>query len=396
MTGAGALAGLKVIDLSRVLAGPFCAQMLAEHGADVIKVEPPEGDETRGWGPPFKNGDATFYLSVNRSKRTIALDLSLAEGREMLLRLLADADVLIENFKTGTLEKWGISRSVLQDRFPRLVHCTITGFGNDGPWGGMPGYDLFIQAWSGIMSLNGAPESGPNRLGLPFVDLSTGTNAAFGIMLALRQRDVTGRGQHVELALLDIAISQLVPAAQTWFVAGKSQGLSGNTHASIAPYSLHQTGGRSIIIAAGNDRMFRKLCTVLGKPHLADDPRFVTNVVRVANRAALTAELEGTMAGRDGEELALELMASGVGAGAVMSVGDALEHPHVRHRGMVTKAGDDLTLGVPVRLSDTTAVVPTPPPAFAADNAAILAELGFDAAAVAGLIAAGAVVTSRR
>lgn len=393
---AGALAGVKVIDLSRVLAGPFCGQILADHGADVIKVEPPAGDEVRGWGPPFQEGESAFHLSVNRGKRTIALDLTVDEGREVLLRLLEDADVLLENFKSGTLERWGLGfEEVLRARFPKLVHCTITGFGEDGPWGGMPGYDLFIQAWSGMISLNGAPESGPNRLALPFVDLCTGINAAFGIILALRQRDQTGRGQHVEVALFDVALSMLIPAAQIYFISGKPPGLSGNTHGSIAPYSMHQTGGRSIFLAAGSERMFRSLCRVLGKPHLADDPRFLTNAERVANRSALTAELEGCMAGREGEELAMELMENGVGAGAVFSVADALEHAHARHREMVVEFDGQRSLGVPVRLSDAPSPPPMRPPGFGEHNSDILRELGFSDEESAQLHRSGAVVAER-
>jgi len=392
----GALAGLKVVDLSRVLAGPYCAQILADHGAEVVKVEPPAGDETRDWGPPFLDDGSAFYVSVNRGKRTIALDLNIEAGREVLLRLLEDADVLVENFKAGTMERWGLGfETVLRGRFPRLVHCTITGFGTDGPWGGMPGYDLFVQAWSGIISLNGAPESGPNRLGLPFIDLSTGMNAAFGVMLALRQREQSGRGQHVEVALFDVALSMLIPAAQIYFISGKPPGLTGNTHGSISPYSLHRTSGRSIFLAAGSDRMFASLCRVLGKPHLAQDPRFATNKDRVANRAALTDELEGCMAGREGEELALELMGEGVGAGAVFSVADALDHPHAAHREMVVDVAGRKSLGVPVRLSDAPPPAPTAPPGFGADNDALLEELGFTPEEAARLYAGGAVARAR-
>jgi len=265
----------------------------------------------------------------------------------------------------------------------------------DGPWGAMPGYDLFVQAWSGMLSINGNPETGPNRFGLPLVDLSAGMNAAFGIMLALRQREETGRGQHVEVALFDVALSLLVPAAQLYFMSGTSPGLSGNTHGSISPYSLHRTSGRSIFLAAGSERMFRSLCRVLGKPHLADDPRFATNSDRVAHRAALTAELEGCMAGREGEELALELMRAGVGAGAVFSVADALEHPHTEFREMVVEVGGQRSLGVPVRLSDAPTSRALPSPQFGEHNRAILEELGFDAGEIDRLCGTGAVASVR-
>jgi crotonobetainyl-CoA:carnitine CoA-transferase CaiB-like acyl-CoA transferase len=391
----GALSGLKVVDLSRVLAGPYCAQILADHGADVIKVEPPAGDETRDWGPPFREGDAAFYLSVNRNKRTISLDLTQEEGRAVLLRMLQDADVVVENFKAGTMERWGLGYEVLHARFPRLVHCTITGFGVDGPWGAMPGYDLFVQAWSGLISLNGSPESGPNRLGLPFVDLATGMNAAMGVTLALKQRGDTGLGQHVEVALFDTALSALIPAAQLYFISGQSPGLTGNTHGSISPYSLHRTSGRSIFLSAGSNRMFAGLCRVLGKPHLSDDPRFLTNADRVANRADLTAELEGCMEGQDGEALALELMRNGVGAGAVFSVGDALDHPHAQHRNMVVELDGYRGVGQPIRLSDAPAAIHSAPPRFAQHNDDILHELGFTAEEVTRLYDAGAVARCR-
>jgi len=394
-TGGGALAGLKVVDLSRVLAGPYAAQILGDHGGEVIKVEPPAGDEVRDWGPPFDDGETPFHRSVNRNKRTIALDLTREAGREVLLRLLDDADVLVENFRGGTLEGWGIGADVLRDRFPRLVHCTITGFGLDGPWGGLPGYDLFMQAWSGMMSINGAPESGPNRLGLPFIDLTTGMNAAFGIMLALRQRDLTGEGQQVEVALFDTALSMLIPAAQTYLFTGEPPGLSGNTHPAISPYSLHHTAGRSILLAAGNNRMFANLCAVLGKPELASDRRFIDNPARVANRAELTAEIESCMAGRDGEELAIELMRAGVGAGAVFSVGDAIDHPHTRHREMVVDVDGQKALGVPVKLSRSHSPKPTRSPAFGEQNEEILRELGYGNEEIATLGKEGAVVAVR-
>lgn len=219
----GALRGVKVVDLSRVLGGPYCTQILGDHGADVIKIEPPSGDETRGWGPPFReeDGAASYFLGVNRNKRGMALDLRQEAGREVLLRLLADADVLIENFKTGTLEKWGVGRDALAARFPRLIHCRVSGFGADGPLGGLPGYDAILQAMGGIMSVNGEAEGGPMRVGLPVVDMVTGLNAAIGVMMALRDRETTGRGQFVEAALFDSALSLLHPHAPNWFMSGR-------------------------------------------------------------------------------------------------------------------------------------------------------------------------------
>jgi formyl-CoA transferase len=310
----------------------------------------------------------------------------------VLFRLLADADVLVENFKAGTLERWGLGfADVLQARFPRLVHCTITGFGVDGPWGGMPGYDLFVQAWSGMISMNGSIESGPFRISVPLVDLATGTNAALGVMMALRRREATGRGQHVEVALFDVALSLLVPAAQLHFIAGAAPGLAGNRHGSIAPFSLHKTRGRSIFLSAGSDRAFRNLCSILGKPQLGADPRFLTNRDRLDNVEALTAELDDGMAERDGEELALELMAKGVGAGALFTVADALDHPHTEHREMVVDVDGQKTLGVPIRLSESPGSARARPPAFNEHVDDILQELGFSADEAADLQRSNAV-----
>ncbi len=221
----GALTGLKVIDLSRVLGGPFAGQILGDHGADVIKVEPPAGDETRAWGPPFRDETASYFLGLNRNKRGIALDLRRDEGRDALLRLLDGADVLLENFKTGTMEKWGLGYDVLSQKFPGLIHCRVTGFGADGPMGGMPGYDAILQAMGGIMSVNGTPDSGPTRVGLPVVDMVTGLNAVLAITMALHHRHATGQGQFVEAALFDSAISLLHPHAANYALSGRAQAL---------------------------------------------------------------------------------------------------------------------------------------------------------------------------
>jgi formyl-CoA transferase len=319
---AGALAGLKVIDLSRVLGGPYCAQMLADHGADVIKVEPPLGDETRAWGPPFDDeGISAYFAGINRNKRTLALDLTKPAARDALLKLLADADVLIENFKTGTMEKWGLGyEDVLAKKFPRLVHARVTGFGADGPMGGFPGYDAMVQAWAGLVSVNGAPDSGPVRVGVPVVDLSTGMNACMGILMALYERNHSGKGQFVDATLYDSAIALHQPHAPNYFMAGLKPKLYGNSHGNLAPYDNFPTKGRNIVVGAGNDGQFRKLTQLLGKPELADDPRFRTNRDRIANKPALAAELAALTIDRDGEAFANELMANGVPSGAVLEV----------------------------------------------------------------------------
>jgi crotonobetainyl-CoA:carnitine CoA-transferase CaiB-like acyl-CoA transferase len=394
----GALAGLKVIDLSRVLGGPYCGQMLADHGAEVIKVEPPQGDETRLWGPPFdQEGISAYFAGINRNKRTIALDLSKPEGRDVLLKLLAEADVLIDNFKTGTMEKWGIGYAdTLSKKFPRLIHARVSGFGADGPLGGFPGYDAMVQASSGLVSVNGSPESGPVRIGVPVVDLSTGMNACIGILMALYERNRSGKGQFVDATLYDSAIALHQPHAPNYFVAGAKPRLVGNSHGSLAPYSNFPTKGRNIVVGAGNDGQFRKLTQMLGKPELAADPRFKTNKDRVANRPALEAELRALTKDRDGESFAYELMENGVPSGAVMEVPDVMEHPHTKHRGMVWEKDGYRNVGNPVKLSRTPASPRSKPKTFGADTRAVLSEHGYSAAEIDKLVASGMALTEIR
>jgi crotonobetainyl-CoA:carnitine CoA-transferase CaiB-like acyl-CoA transferase len=394
----GALEGLKVIDLSRVLGGPYCGQMLADHGAEVIKIEPPQGDETRTWGPPFdKEGISAYFAGINRNKRKIALDLSKPEGREVLLKLLAEADVLIDNFKTGTMEKWGLGYAdALSKKFPRLVHARVSGFGADGPMGGFPGYDAMVQASSGLVSVNGSAESGPVRIGVPVVDLSTGMNACIGILMALYERNRSGKGQFIDATLYDSAIALHQPHAPNYFVAGMKPKLVGNSHGSLAPYSNFPTRGRNIVVGAGNDGQFRKLCQMLGKPELADDPRFKTNKDRVANKPALEAELRDLTKDRDGESFAVELMQAGVPSGAVLEVPDVMEHPHTKHRGMVWEKDGYRNVGNPVKLSRTPADVRSKPKKFGTDTRAVLAEAGYTAAEIDKLVATGIALTDIR
>ena len=391
----GALDGLKVIDLSRVLGGPYCGQMLADHGAEVIKIEPPQGDETRTWGPPFdKEGISAYFAGINRNKRTIALDLSKPEGREVLLRLLAEADVLIDNFKTGTMEKWGIGyAATLAKKFPRLVHARVSGFGADGPLGGFPGYDAMVQASSGLVSVNGSAESGPVRIGVPVVDLSTGMNATIGIMMALYERNRSGKGQFVDATLYDSAIALHQPHAPNYFTAGQKPKLVGNSHGSLAPYSNFPTKGRNIVVGAGNDGQFRKLTQMLGKPELAQDPRFKTNKDRIAHKPELEAELRALLKDRDAVTFADELMRGGVPSGAVLEVPDVMEHPHTKHRGMVWEKDGYRNVGNPVKLSRTPAGVRSKPKKFGADTRGVLAEVGYSAAEIDKLVTSGIALT---
>ena len=394
---AGALAGTRVIDLSRVLGGPYCTQILADHGAEVIKIEPPQGDETREWGPPFKDGLSAYFSGVNRNKRGVALDIGEAKGREVLLRLLADADVLVENFKTGTLEKWGLGyEDVLKAKFPRLVHCRITGYGADGPFGGLPGYDAIIQAWTGLISVNGSPESGPLRLGIPMVDIGTGMNAAIGILMALSERQRSGQGQFLEVTLYDTGIALQHPHAPNYLMSGNAPKLTGNMHPNITPYDLYATKGRKIFIGIGNDRQFRRLCAELGRPELAEEPRFRTNKDRVANRPELTKLLQALFAEHDGEAIATRLGKVGVPAGAALEMPDVMRHPHTLHREMVVEKDGYRGTGIPIKLSRTPGSVRRKPPAFSEESRAVLREAGFSDADIEALIAADVVVEKQR
>ncbi len=359
----GALSGIRVIDLSRVLGGPYCGQILADHGADVLKIEPPQGDETRTWGPPFESGVASYYMGLNRNKRGIRLDLTEPAGRETLLALLENADVLLENFKTGTLEKWGLGYEQLRERFPTLVHCRVSGYGADGPLGGLPGYDAAIQAMSGIMSVNGETGGEPLRVGLPVVDMVTGLNAVIGILLALQERHRSGQGQFVEAALYDCGLSLLHPHAANWFGDGRIPTRTGNAHPNIYPYDAFPTGTVPLFLAVGNDRQFQQLCTALGAPELGNDPRFASAGGRSVERVALRAALVSFMAGHDGEALMAELNRRGVPCGPILDVPQALTHPHTVHRGMtVSLPGGYRGLGSPIKLSRTPATYRMPPP----------------------------------
>src|SRR3954464_886929 len=294
----GAMTGLKVVDLSRVLAGPLCTQMLADHGADIVKIEPPLGDETRGLGPPFDAaGQAAYFGAVNRGKRGMALDLSRAEGRGVLEVLLKDADVLGENFLRGTMERWGrVSETCLSTRFPRLIYCAISCFGADGPLGGLPGYDAVLQAMCGLMSINGTQDSGATRVGVPIVDYVTGYNALTGVLLALAARERTGTGQRVEVTLFDTALNLLVPHAANWLCSDVVPGRLGSAHPNIAPYDKFAASDGEIFLGILNDGQFGRFCRKVGRGDLLDDPRFRSNADRLQHVAALRSEIERTLA----------------------------------------------------------------------------------------------------
>jgi formyl-CoA transferase len=395
---AGALAGLKVIDLTRVLGGPYCTMVLSDHGAEVVKLEPPQGDEVRDWGPPFDSqGDASYFININRNKKSVGLDLSKPEGKEVLLRLLEGADVLVENFKPGSMEKWGLGyEEVLSRKFPRLIHCRVSGFGGTGPLGGFPGYDAVLQAMTGLMSINGTETSGPTRLGNPIVDIATGLFSTIAILMALEERHKSGKGQYCDMTLHDCGMALLHPHAPNYFLSGKRPKATGNPHPNLVPYSKFHTRTCEIFIAAGNDPAFRKFCDFLGIPEVAKDERFATNGARVVNRAALTEILEARFANEDGHELTRRMLAAGLPAGPVLWVDEAMNQDHTAHREMVTELGSYRGLGTPIKLSRTPGGTRAEPPRFAEHSDEVLRAHGFSAEELKALRASGVLVDTRR
>jgi crotonobetainyl-CoA:carnitine CoA-transferase CaiB-like acyl-CoA transferase len=393
----GALTGLKVIDLTRVLGGPYCTMILSDHGADVIKIEPPQGDEVRDWGPPFHGNDASYFIGINRNKHSLALDIGTPEGRAVLLRLLNGADVLVENFKPGSMEKWGLGyEAELAPRFPGLIHCRISGFGADGPLGGLPGYDAILQAMTGLMSVNGDASTGPMRLGTAIVDMGTGLYSAIGILMALQERSRSGRGQYLDMTLYDCGLALLHPQAANYFLNGKRPTGTGNPHPNLVPYDKFPTRTCEIFIASGNNGQFRKLCEIIGRSRLADDPRFASNADRNVNRDALREQLAAAFADQDGNELALKLIRSGVPAGPVLPVDEATAAPHTAHREMVTETGWYRGLGTPIKLSRTPGGTRAAPPRFGEHGEAVLARHGFKPEEISALIERGIVLRERR
>ena len=387
----GALSGIKVVDLSRVLGGPFSAQVLADHGAQVIKVEPPQRDETRFWGPPFRQDSSAYFAGINRNKQGISIDLTHAEGRKVLMTLLEDADVLVENFKIGTLEKWGLGyEDVLAKKFPQLIHCRITGFGADGPLGGLPGYDSVIQAISGIMSVNGEAGGEPLRVGLPVVDMVTGLNAVIGILLAMQARHYTGKGQFVEAALFDSGVSLLHPHLPNYLWSGKVPQRTGNAHPNITPYDAYATVTNPIYIAVGNNNQFAKLCEHLGVQPLTSDARFIDNAARCQHRMELKQLLEHRLQDYDGDVLAYELIQAGVPCAPILGVKEIVQHPHTQHRQMVVEIGQHYQgIGSPIKLSETPASYRHAPPVFAEHTVEVLQKNGFSDAQIELLIEQG-------
>jgi crotonobetainyl-CoA:carnitine CoA-transferase CaiB-like acyl-CoA transferase len=394
----GPLCGVFVLDLSRVLAGPWATQVLADLGAEVVKVERPgAGDDTRAWGPPFtrtaegERSDAAYFFSANRNKQSLAVDMGKAEGAELLRRLAARADVVVENFKTGGLKKYGLDYDALAALNPRLVYCSITGFGQTGPYAGRAGYDYMIQAMGGLMSItgqaDGQPGAEPMKVGVAVADLFTGLYASNAILAALLHARASGEGQHIDMALFEAQASMLANQASNWFVSGKAPKRMGNAHPNLAPYQPFPTADGAIVIAVGNDGQFRALARSLEREELADDPRFLTNALRVEHRAELAPLISALTQGRTTDDWMAALEAAGVPCGPINTVDRVFEEPQAKARGLVVEQSRaDLdapvrTVASPMRLSKTPVAYRCAPPALGADSRAVLAaRLGLDEA----------------
>jgi len=350
------LAGLKVVELARILAGPWAGQILADLGAEVIKVEAPEGDDTRRWGPPFIEHEgeraAAYFHATNRGKRSVTADFRTPEGQAKVRELIADADVVIENFKVGGLAKYGLDYASLVGLNPRLVYCSVTGFGQTGPYAHRAGYDYIIQGMSGLMSVTGEPDAQPQKVGVAVVDIFTGVYSVVGILAALNQRNATGRGQHVDMALFDVATTVMANQAMNYLATGKAPSRLGNAHPNLVPYAVFDCADGWIIIATGNDGQYRRLCAVLGLPALADAPAYASNADRIANREALSAALSAVTVTWTRDDLLAALEAEGVPAGPINDMADVFADPQIMARGLRISPQGVPGLRLPIRFSE--------------------------------------------
>jgi len=388
MTG-GPLAGLTVLDLTRVLSGPYCTMLLADMGARVIKIEQPgRGDETRAWGPPFVAGESAYFLSINRNKESVTLDFKQPEGRAVLDRLIAKSDVLVENFRPGTLARLGLDYQTLAAKHPRLIYCSISGFGHTGPRSKEPGYDAIMQAEGGLMSITGAADGAPYRLGVAIVDIVSGMFAAYGVAMALFARERTGRGQEVDLAMLDATVALLTYQAGNFFASGKVPARLGNRHPSIVPYETFAASDGEFVLAVGNDEQWRRFCAIAELP---EDERFATNRQRVTGYDQLRPFVADRLRTKPRQHWIDKLTAAGVPCGSVRNFQELFDDPQLVAREMLARVehatiGQLKTLGVPIKLSDTPGAVRTPPPTLGQHTEAVLAqELGLSADAIAAL-----------
>lgn len=412
-TNQGALAGIKVLDLSRVLAGPWCTQMLADLGADVVKVERPGlGDDTRQWGPPFlKDADgndttqAAYFTACNRNKRSVTIDMATAEGQALIRQMAQEADIVVENFKVGGLKRYGLDHESLRALNPRLIYCSVTGFGQDGPYAERAGYDLMVQAMTGLMSItgqaDGQPGGGPMRVGVAVIDLFTGIYASNAILAALHVRDNatsgTGQGQHIDMALLDVGMAVLANQAAGFLATGKAPGRMGNSHPSLAPYQDFPTADGNMLLAIGNDGQFQRFCAAAGQPQWAADPRYATNTLRVQYRTDLIPAMEAVTRTRTTAAWIALLEDKAVPCGPINTIAQAFDDEQVKARGLAVtlprwqdgQAGDGVAhitgVASPLRLSATPPVLRNAPPALGQHTDEVLAEMGLDAARIAAL-----------
>jgi formyl-CoA transferase len=415
ITQPAALSHLKVLDLSRVLAGPWCTQMLADLGADVVKVERPgAGDDTRHWGPPFLKDadgndtlDATYFTACNRNKRAITLDMAKPEGQALIRQMAAQSDILVENFKVGGLKAYGLDYESLKAVNPRLIYCSVTGFGQDGPYAERAGYDLMIQAMSGLMSItgqaDGEPGGEPMRIGVALIDILTGIYANSAILAAVETRHITGQGQHIDMALLDVGMAVLANQAAGFLNTGKVPQRQGNSHPSLAPYQDFPTQDGSMLLAIGNDGQFSRFCQAAGRPEWSQDMRFKGMAARVRNREALVALMEEVTRTRTTAQWITLLEDKAVPCGPINHLGQAFADPQVQARQLIVEqpraphlvAQDGIAsvrgVASPMRLVDTPPVLRRPPPALGEHTDDVLGELGLDAAAIAALRAGGVV-----
>lgn len=374
-----ALSGIRVLDLSRVLAGPWATQMLGDLGAEIVKIEKPgAGDDTRGWGPPWhgegENRRAGYYLAANRNKHSVTIDMAAPQGQALIRRLAEDSDIVVENFKLGGLRKYGLDYDSLKAINPRLIYCSITGFGQDGPDAAKPGYDLMIQAMSGFMSVTGEKDGPPHRMGVAMVDMTTGMNAAAAILAALYQREKTGEGQHIDIALFDVAMAGLGNQALNYLVSGTAPGRTGNAHPNVVPYQPFETADGWIIVAVGNDGQFARFAALTGHGELAEDERYRTNAARVENRDMLIPPLVEAMKTRTTAEWTEGLIAAKVPYGPINTIAEAFAEPQARHRGLSYETDGVPQVASPLRLGASPPPEGKAPPVLGEDTEAVLAE----------------------